>query len=111
MLEAAGEAGLYFTYNFAYLGKKGEQLVANCIRKVRRSFKETASVKVVVLYQVTKLSFFYQHEAPPLSKSFVVNDFKCPGCGLSYIGKTNRTLRERLLEHASDSNSVVKELV
>ena len=40
---------LFIYLQLPYVGKKGEQLVANCICKVGRSFKETASVKVLVL--------------------------------------------------------------
>ena len=33
----------------------------------------------------------------------------CPSCGANYVGKTERTLHERCVEHAwSDQNSVVK---
>ena len=43
-----------------------------------------------------------------MSNSFVVYDFSCPGCRANYIGKTERTLYERAVEHAwTDSNSVV----
>ena len=73
-----------------------------------KGFKEILSVKIVVLYQKTKLSFFtnLKDKTLLLSKSFLVYNFKCPGCELSYIGETNRALRERLLELACDNNSV-----
>jgi len=49
-------------------------------------------------------------KTPLLSKSNVVYKFSCPGCDQSYIGKTNRTLKERTIEHAwDDNNSVVKQ--
>ena len=35
-----------------------------------------------------------------LSKSNVVYELSCPACGENYIGKTERTLRERSIEHA-----------
>ena len=36
-------------------------------------------------------------------------EFACPDCGANYVGKTERTLYERCVEHAwSDQNSVVK---
>ena len=38
---------------------------------------------------------------PDLSKSNVVYKITCPGCGKSYIGKTNKRLQTRLFEHAS----------
>ena len=37
-------------------------------------------------------------------------EFTCPGCGANYVGKTERTLYERRVEHGwSDQNSVVKD--
>ena len=36
--------------------------------------------------------------------SFIVDDFSCPGCGTNYIGKTERTLYERTVEHAWTDN-------
>ena len=46
---------------------------------------------------------------PLYAQSFVVYKFVCPGCGASYIGKTERTLFERTAEHGwSDKNSAVK---
>jgi hypothetical protein len=40
-------------------------------------------------------------------QSGVVYKFSCPGCQLSYIGKTDRCLRTRIKEHSSDKNSEV----
>ena len=40
-------------------------------------------------------------------QSSVVYKFSCPGCQLSYIGKTDRCLRTRIKEHSSDKNSEV----
>ena len=46
---------------------------------------------------------------PIINQSFVVYKFMCPSCGANYVGKTERTLHERCVEHAwSDQNSVVK---
>ena len=43
-----------------------------------------------------------------MSDSFVVYDFSCPGCNANYIGKMERTLYERTVEHAwTDNNSAV----
>jgi hypothetical protein len=40
-------------------------------------------------------------------QSSAVYKFICPGCQLSYIGKTDRCLRTRIKEHSSDKNSEV----
>ena len=46
---------------------------------------------------------------PIINQSFVVYEFTCPGCRANYVGKTERTLYERCVEHAwSDQNNVVK---
>ena len=39
-------------------------------------------------------------KTPSLSQSSVVYKFTCPGCSRNYIGKTERTLHERMEEHA-----------
>ena len=43
-----------------------------------------------------------------MCNSFIVSNFSCPCCGANYIGKTERTLYERKVEHAwTDNNSAV----
>ena len=42
-----------------------------------------------------------------INQSFVVYELTCPGYGANYVGKTERTLYERCVEHAwSDQNSM-----
>lgn len=63
------------------------------------------------MYDITKLEFFTNtKDATPLpSKSNVIYQFSCPGCNTQYIGKTERPLYERTLEHAwSDKNSAIR---
>ena len=44
-----------------------------------------------------------------LSKSNVVYEVCCPACGENYVGKTERTVRERSIEHAwSDAESPMR---
>ena len=44
-----------------------------------------------------------------INQSFVAYEFTCPGCGANYVGKTERTIYERCVDHAwSDQNSTVK---
>ena len=43
-----------------------------------------------------------------LNESFVAYEFICPRCNANYVGKTERTLHERFIEHAwNDKDSVV----
>jgi hypothetical protein len=68
-----------------YLGKQGENLVSNVIRKIRRSLK--IPIKPIVIYQTKKTSFFCpkKDKIPELCQANVVYEFKCPGCGQTYI--------------------------
>ena len=59
---------------------------------------------------MTSLNFFCNTKVkmPTLNQSFVVYEFVCPGCSANYVGKTERTLFERNVEHAwNDKDSVV----
>ena len=86
-----------------YLGRQGEFLVKNLIWKIRRSLK--IHVKIIVVYQTKKTPFFLPNKdkIPDSNKanSNVVYEFSCPGCGHSYIGKTECSLETRLSEHAN----------
>ena len=57
--------------------------------------------------ETAKLSYFTKTKVKIslLSQSSVVYKFVCPGCGSSYIGKTERTLWERTEEHAYKNNN------
>ena len=57
------------------------------------------------------LEFFCNNKdkTPFFNNWYVVYHFNCPGCCTSYIGKTQRTLHERCIEHAwSDKESAVR---
>ena len=84
-----------------YLGRQGEFLVKNLTQKVHRSLK--IHVKIIVVYQTKKTPFFLlnKDKIPDSNKANVVYEFSCPGCGHSYIGKTERSLETRLSEHAN----------
>ena len=84
-----------------YLGRQGEFLVKNLIRKVRRNLK--IHVKIIVVYQTKKTPFFLPNndKISDSNKANVVCEFSCPGCGHSYIGKTERSLETRLPEQAN----------
>ena len=82
----------------------------SCLRKIRSNCKKDHPINFRLLYDVTKIEFFCntKDKTPMLNQSFVVYEFKCPGCDANYIGKTERTLFERSEEHAwKDKNSVV----
>ena len=85
----------------SYLGRQGEFLVKNLIWKIRRSLK--IHVKIIVIYQTKKSPFFLPNKdkIPDSNKANVVYEFSCPGCGHSYIGKTEHSFETRLSEHAN----------
>ena len=47
-----------------------------------------------------------------MSNSLVLYNFSCPGCGTNYIGKTEKALYERTVEHgwAGNNSAVYKHL-
>ena len=85
-----------------FSGNMGDRIVKNCIKKLYKSFKKEVTVKFVLHYQTTKLSYFTntKDKAPFLSQLSVIYKFVCPGCKSCFVGKTDRTLHERAKEHA-----------
>ena len=68
-------------------------------------------IKIKTFFKTTSLKDFAssKDKVPLLSKSNVVYEVCCPGCGENYIGKTERTVRERSIEHAwSDTESPMR---
>ena len=90
-----------------YLGKRGETLVKNRLKKIQRYL--TVHVNFIVIYDTKKFSYFLSNKdkIPNLSKSNVVYEVKCPGCSATYIGKTERCLQLRLSEHINPTKSAI----
>jgi hypothetical protein len=92
-----------------YIGTKGEQLLRALKRKLLRCLNIT-NVQIRTRVTTTKLNLFTnaKDKVPKQNKSNVVYQFTCPKCNNSYIGKTDRTLLERVKEHAyKDKESAV----
>ena len=87
----------------------GEFLVKKLIRKLQRNL--TKPVKFIVIYQTKKVSYFLskKDKISDLERNDLVYEFSCPGCSVTYIGKTVRNLRTRLTEHAKLNTSAVSE--
>ena len=85
-----------------FSGNTGDRIVKNCIKKLYKCFKKEVTVKFVLHYQTTKLSYFTntKDKTPLLSQSSVIYKFVCPGCKSCYVGKTDHTLHEKTKEHA-----------
>ena len=64
-------------------------------------------VKFITIYDTKKLSHLVSNKdkLPLLSRSNVVYEVACPGCGKTYIGMTQRCLSVRLKEHATRLSS------
>ena len=95
-------------FRLPYLGKEGEFLVRNCIKKLRKCLK--VEVNFIIIYQTKKISFFVgnKDKIPDTSRSNLVYEITCPGCNKRYIGKTERCLEKRINEHSTDfKNSAV----
>ena len=93
--------------NVDFTGDKGEHLLTQAIKKLRRCTNQKVIFKTC--YSVTKLSFFTntKDRLNMLSKSSVVYQFKCPGCNSSYIGKIERTMFVRTKKHAKRNDSAI----
>ena len=71
-------------------------------KKIVRLLNTKKKIKIKTFFKTTQLKDFAssKDKVPFLSKSYVVYESCCPGCGENYIGKTERTIRERSIEHA-----------
>ena len=89
-------------FRFPYNGDKGLQLLKSCIRKIKVNCKKDHPVVFKTLNGVCKMELFCntKDKTPIINQSFVVYEFTCTGCGANYMGKTERTLYERSVEHA-----------
>ncbi|XP_066935534.1 uncharacterized protein [Clytia hemisphaerica] len=92
-----------------YAGPAGDQLVTSLQRKLRHCCKTDVAIKFRTIYSTHKLGFYTNMKDPtPLRyKSNVVYQFVCPGCGDSYVGKTERNLFTRCQEHATKKDSAI----
>ena len=88
-----------------YLGSRGDFLLKSCLNKVQRFLSKP--VKFITIYDTKKRSYFVskKDKLPPLSRSNVVYEVACPGCGKTYIGMTQRCLSICLKEHATRLSS------
>jgi hypothetical protein len=71
-----------------YLGNRGDFLLKSCLNKIQRFLSKP--VKFITIYDTKKLSYFVSNKdkLPPLSRSNLVYEVACPGCGKTYIGMT-----------------------
>ena len=91
---------LTFTLKIPYMGKTGDSLVRTLKRKIHQNLSE--KVKIRVLFTTNKIAKFcsVKDKLPDSQKNGIVYHIKCPGCGESYVGKTECCFEKRLEEHA-----------
>ena len=82
-----------------YIGNKGEHLLKQCIRKVKRTCN--TDIKFVILYNTKKISYYctVKDKIPLAQKSSVIYRITCPGCLKHYVGKTDRCFHIRMSEN------------
>ena len=88
-----------------YIGEYTDRIVKQSIQKLKKCMK-TPHVKFCVTYDTNKIEMFTNTKdmTSLLPKSSVVYRFKCIGCHMEYVGKADRNLEERIIEHATKSN-------
>ena len=81
-----------FILKIPYLGKNGENLARVLKRKLARNLKKKVSIRVV--FTTNKLSRFcsVKDHIPDAQKNSIIYRIQCPGCGESYVGKTECSL-------------------
>ena len=97
-------------FRMPFCGSKGQSIFRSCVLKIKRHLKKGKVVKFKLLNDITKIGMYcnVKDSTPMLCRSNLVYKFQCPGCCSSYIGKTERTLFERLNEHGwYDKNSAI----
>ena len=82
-----------------YIGNKGEHLLKQCIRKVKRNCN--TDIKFVILFNTKKICYYctVKIKIPLTQKSSVIYQITCPGCLKRYVRKTDRCFHVRMSEH------------
>ena len=77
--------------------------------KLKRCIRPDKRLRFKTSFSTTKVHFFTNNKdkTPDDYKANVVYRFSCPGCSATYIGKTERNLQERCIEHATRKDSVI----
>ena len=101
----------WFTILWRYPTSVSVQLANSCVKKIKLYCKKDISIKFKFLYDITKLEFSCNNKdkTPFSNNSYEVYHFNCPRCYASYVGKAQRILHERCIEHAwNDKDSAVR---
>ena len=79
---------LTFTLKIPYMGKTGDSLARTLKRKIRQNLSK--NVRLRIIFTTNKISKFcsVKDRIPDSQKNGIIYLVKCPGCGDSYVGKT-----------------------
>jgi hypothetical protein len=90
----------YSGLNSDKIGRQIKRLVTAVAPRVQLRLVFKAAMKLNILSKL-------KSDLPVLSRSHVIYRINCKNCEDFYIGKTKRTLNQRILEHKSDSGSAL----
>ena len=99
LMEEADETPI-FTLKLPYIGNSGDKLVKTLKRKIHQNV--SGKIRLRVLFTTNKIAKFcsVKDRLPDPQKNGIVYKIKCPGCGETYVGKTECCFEKRLEEHA-----------
>ena len=83
-----------------YAGVKGETLIKNLVRKLKRHIDKPFKSRNI--YRTKKLSYYCdtKDKVPEYLRSHIVYEFCWPACNIIYIGKTDRNFGTRVQKHS-----------
>ena len=91
-----------------YYSNKRLSVLKSFLSKIQSNNVKTHSIGLKTQYNANKIEFYCNTKDKTVVLCNVVYDFSCSNCGANYIGKTERTLYDRTVEHAwTDNNSAV----
>ena len=90
-----------------YIGNKGEHLLKQCIRNVKRIY--TTDIKFVILYNTKKISYYctVKDKISIVQRSSVIYHITFPGCLKRYVGKTDHCFQIRMNEHGKKLDQLI----
>ena len=91
----------HLSLKIPYMGANGEKLVKTLKRKIQSNLSRKVNIRII--YTTSKLSKLcsVKDKIPEDQKNNVIYSILCPGCGETYVGKTNCCFRKRMEEQGA----------
>ena len=90
----------------ALLQRIGLTLPKSCFLKIQSNGFKTCFIRIKTQYNVNNIKFYCNTKVKTTAlHNLFVYDFSWPGCGANYIGKTEKTLYEKAVEHVWAANN------